>query len=61
MRRKWNILKNKTLLWLGFTLVNKHGHTVYYNHEGEQVKSNPRRKKYYSMDDNSWKIYRPVI
>lgn len=48
-------LKNKTLLLLGFTLVNNYGHTVYLE-DFKQVRSNKNRRRKYSMDDKSWKI-----
>lgn len=49
--------KNKLLLKLGFTLVNPYGHTVRLVN-GEQVWSNPKRVKPYSLDDPSWRIYK---
>ena len=49
--------RNKTLLWLGFTLVNAYGHTVHLEN-GKQIWSNPRRIKPYSLDDPSWSIYK---
>ena len=48
-------IRNKLLLWLGFTLVNKHGHTVHLV-KGQQIMSNPKRVKPYSLDDPSWRI-----
>ena len=48
-------IRNKLLLCLGFTLVNKHGHTVHLI-KGQQVMSNPKRVKPYSLDDPSWRI-----
>ena len=49
--------RNKALLWLGFTLVSAHGHTVHLEN-GKQVWSNPRRTKPYPLDDPSWSIYK---
>ena len=48
-------IRNKLLLYLGFTLVNKHGHTVHLV-KGQQIMSNPKRVKPYSLDDPSWRI-----
>ena len=48
-------IRNKLLLCLGFTLVNKHGHTVHLV-KGQQIMSNPKRVKPYSLDDPSWSI-----
>lgn len=48
-------IRNKLLLCLGFTLVNKHGHTVHLV-KGQQIMSNPKRVKPYSLDDPSWRI-----
>lgn len=48
-------IHNKLLLYLGFTLVNKHGHTVRLV-KGQQIMSNPKRVKPYSLDDPSWRI-----
>ena len=50
-------IRNKLLLYLGFTLVNKHGHTVHLI-KGQQVMSNPKRVKPYSLDDPSWRIHK---
>ena len=50
-------MRNKLLLYLGFTLVNKHGHTVHLI-KGQQVMSNPKRVKPYSLDDPSWRIHK---
>ena len=48
-------MRNKLLLYLGFTLVNKHGYTVRLV-KGQQIMSNPKRVKPYSLDDPSWRI-----
>ena len=52
-------LRNKVLLWLGFTLINKRNPhkvvTVSLKH-GKQVKSNSNRITNYKMDDIGWKI-----
>ena len=48
-------MRNKLLLHLGFTLVNKHGYTVRLV-KGQQIMSNPKRVKPYSLDDPSWRI-----
>ena len=48
-------IRNKLLLYLGFTLVNKHGYTVRLV-KGQQIMSNPKRVKPYSLDDPSWRI-----
>lgn len=52
-------LRNKVLLWLGFTLINKRNPhkvvTVRLKH-GKQVKSNSNRITNYKMDDTGWKI-----
>lgn len=45
----------KLLIRLGFTLVNRHGYTVWWAC-GEQKWSNNNRHKPYSLDDSSWKI-----
>ena len=50
-------IRNKLLLYLGFTLVNKHGHTVHLV-KGQQIMSNPKRVKPYSLDDPSWRIHK---
>ena len=52
-------IRNKLLLYLGFTLVNKHGHTVRLI-KGQQVMSNPKRVKPYSLDDPSWRIQKGI-
>ena len=51
-------LKNKILLKLGFTLINRRGlHiTTVKLRDGVQIKSNRRRKKDYSLDDKGWEI-----
>ena len=48
-------IRNKLLLYLGSTLVNKHGHTAHLV-KGQQIMSNPKRVKPYSLDDPSWRI-----
>ena len=50
-------IRNRLFLYLGFTLVNKHGHTVRLI-KGQQVMSNPKRVKPYSLDDPSWRIHK---
>ena len=57
MCRKLRAIKNRMLLRLGVTMVNAHGYTVHL-YKGRQVKSNPRRIKDYSMDDEGWRILR---
>ena len=52
-------IRNKLLLYLGFTLVNKHGHTVHLI-KGQQIMSNPKRIKPYSLDDPSWRIQKGI-
>jgi len=51
-----NKLINKTLLWLGFTMYNKSGNVFVKMRYGKQIKSNKRRVKDYSMDDDGWKV-----
>jgi len=55
MIRYLRMYKNRFLLVLGFTLVNKHGYTVKII-DGVQVWDNPLRKKPYSLDDSSWTV-----
>ena len=50
-------IRNKLRLDLGCTLVNKHGHTVHLI-KGQQIMSNPKRVKPYSLDDPSWRIHK---
>jgi hypothetical protein len=55
IEQTFNKLRNNLLLKLGFTLRNYHGHTVRLV-DGEQIKSNRKRFKDYSMDDKSWRV-----
>ena len=60
MLRLYRILVNNTLLRLGYTLVNRTGGLVQWYGDvftGHQVWSNTYRKKPYSLDDVSWRIY----
>lgn len=56
--RKIRILLNKTLLLLGFTLINRKGTKIVTVkvRGGIQIKSNRNRTLDYSMDDDGWKI-----
>ena len=50
------MLKNQILVRLGFILTNKYGNLV-MQYNGEQLRSNPKRKRLYSLDDSSWSIH----
>ena len=50
------MLKNQMLVRLGFILTNKYGNLV-MRYNGEQLRSNPKRKRLYSLDDSSWSIH----
>ena len=56
--KKIRILINKTLLLLGFTLINRKGTkivTVKFR-GGRQIKSNRNRRFDYRMDDDGWRV-----
>lgn len=50
------MLKNQILVRLGFILTNKYGNLV-MQYRGEQLRSNPKRKRLYSLDDKDWSIH----
>lgn len=64
MKRLYIILKNRTLLFMGFTLYNKRGHTFIKFEDGKyKIQGNSRfgvnyvsRMCPYSMDNESWEI-----
>ena len=49
------MLKNQILVRLGFVLINKQGFMV-MNHSGIQLRSNPRRTRRYSLDNDTWQL-----
>lgn len=56
LRETLTMLKNQTLVRLGFILTNKYGNLV-MRYNGKQLRSNPKRKRLYSLDDFSWSIH----
>ena len=48
--------KNQILVRLGFILENQYGNLVmHYN--GVQLRSNPKRRRLYSLDNTNWKVH----
>lgn len=48
--------KNQILVRLGFILENQYGNLV-MQYNGVQLRSNPKRRRLYSLDDRYWKIH----
>ena len=55
LKQYYTMIKNQILIKLGFVLISREGFMV-MNHSGIQLRSNPRRTRRYSLDDDTWKV-----